>query len=48
VCQFTEYSGTQASIWPSVYINIQERKLAVQLCQHGEITVGTYAMEVFL
>jgi hypothetical protein len=36
----------QGTIWSSVYVNVQEWKVAAQLSLHGELDVGMNAVEV--
>jgi hypothetical protein len=46
VGQLLIYSVTQGTIWLSVYVNIQEGKVAIWVSLHGKLGVGMYAAEV--
>jgi len=46
VGQLPVYSVTQETIQFSVYINIQEEKVAIWLSLHGESDLGMYAVKV--
>jgi len=35
------------SLWSSVYIDVQEGEVAIQLSLHAELDVGMHALEVF-
>jgi hypothetical protein len=37
---------SQGAVWSSVYVGVQERKVAVQLCLYAELVVGVNIVEM--
>jgi hypothetical protein len=46
VDQFSVHSVTHRAVWSSVYVIVQEGKVAIWLSLHDKLDVGMYAIDV--